>query len=1196
MTTSDPIRSRPGVWRWVVSCFSCLFVPFVIQTLHAVQPYQPTHPDPVLEPWRWRTFPELKGLGLRCMAEDKDGSMWFGVDDGVRRYDGVTWTPYTEADGILGAPVGTLCATKDGSLYAGTALGISRFRDGAWRRVFPPEGDLPWPVTDLMEASDGSLWAGTEWGALRLFRGEAVIYTTEEIGAALRVLAPGVSLSVVPDGAAPARSWGEGVGIEVLTSSSLSSTTTLQVIRALAPGGPGEAAGLKVGDRITAVDGQSEVTRRRLNGPAGTSLTLTVRREGLPEPFEVTVTRQEVEGTYYDFRVYDVYGDRGGVVWFGLSRGVEGGEIVRYDPRFKPGASSSAAPETAWRLYTEEDGLEIGGGPRIAQTRDGVIWTVSSNGFRGVNRFDGKTWTHFRLRTLGGNNLNTSILETGDGTVWISGYEQLHAFRDAAWRVYRSPEVSVSLHRAQLLEASDGALWVAGVGQEAARLDYRTNRWTTYEGLHFEDETPDGAQWFISWRDSSIVRYDPRFKPGAGSSAASEPALSETKGQGGMTQSPGQAWTRYGVEDGVMDDPWILIATREGDLWAAGRHDSTAATARFDPSASSGQGGTKWSLQTHPQLSSSIHPWGIYESADGGVWFSAWVGIFQERGQLGGLLRFNGKTWDHYTPPEAPRAAYGIGQTGDGVLWFGGGRLRRFDGQAWTEVTEPEELTSWVHGIAVADDGSLWVSTRFYGVLRFDGTTWTRYDVRDGLANNTVSQILQTADGSIWAVTDKGASRFDGRAWTTYALPTDLISGPLRQSRDGALWINGPLRGQRRTMTIRYEPDADPPETAITLSLSEVSQPGNTTLAWRGADPWRSTSDEDLQFSWRLDGGVWSAFSLEVNRIFEALPSGGHTFEVKARDRDFNEDPTPAVVQFTVIPPVWQQPWFIVLMVGLLGAIGFQTGRVVRRDRRLRESNTALSGANKELFEANVQIQEANRLKSEFLANMSHELRTPMNAIIGFTRLVMRRGAKELSDRSRENLEKVKLSADHLLGLINGILDLSKIEAGRLDVHAGSFDVKGLVNACCATVGPLVKEGVALNCEVSDGVAEANTDEVRLRQILINLLSNAAKFTDEGEIQVRVSLDGGADGKGSIVISVVDTGIGIPEDSLETIFDEFRQVDGSHTRKHQGTGLGLSITKRLAELLGGTISVESEIGKGSTFTVKVPVVYGGGEG
>ncbi|MDP6776508.1 MAG: triple tyrosine motif-containing protein, partial [Candidatus Latescibacteria bacterium] len=144
----------------------------------------------------------------------------------------------------------------------------------------------------------------------------------------------------------------------------------------------------------------------------------------------------------------------------------------------------------------------------------------------------------------------------------------------------------------------------------------------------------------------------------------------------------------------------------------------------------------------------------------------------------------------------------------------------------------------------------------------------------------------------------------------------------------------------------------------ITLSLNEVSQPGNTTLAWKGADPLRDTPDEGIQYAWRLDGSEWSPYSHGKSRIFELLPSGKHTFEVKARDRDFNEDPTPASVTFTVVPPVWQEPWFIGLMVVLLGAIGFQTGRVLRRDRLLQVGNKALSDANKELFGLNRDLQQ----------------------------------------------------------------------------------------------------------------------------------------------------------------------------------------------------------------------------------------------
>ena len=130
----------------------------------AVEPYQPVQPDPILETWRWRSFPELKGLGLQCMAEDRDGNMWFGVKDGVRVYDGVTWTAYTQAHGLPGTPVHTLCVTRDGRVYAGTQEGISQFEEGIWKPVFLAKKDQTWNVVDVLEASDGSLWAATSVG------------------------------------------------------------------------------------------------------------------------------------------------------------------------------------------------------------------------------------------------------------------------------------------------------------------------------------------------------------------------------------------------------------------------------------------------------------------------------------------------------------------------------------------------------------------------------------------------------------------------------------------------------------------------------------------------------------------------------------------------------------------------------------------------------------------------------------------------------------------------------------------------------------------------------------------------------------------------------------------------------------------------------------------------------------------------
>jgi CheY-like chemotaxis protein/anti-sigma regulatory factor (Ser/Thr protein kinase) len=218
---------------------------------------------------------------------------------------------------------------------------------------------------------------------------------------------------------------------------------------------------------------------------------------------------------------------------------------------------------------------------------------------------------------------------------------------------------------------------------------------------------------------------------------------------------------------------------------------------------------------------------------------------------------------------------------------------------------------------------------------------------------------------------------------------------------------------------------------------------------------------------------------------------------------------------------------------------------------------------------------------------MSHELRTPMNAIIGFTRLVMRRTKDILPTREHDNLGKILTSADHLLNLINDILDLSKIEAGRMEVHSSSFALEPLVDLCLRTVEPLVRsDGLRLTKEIEPGLSPLFTDQDKLKQIVVNLLSNAVKFTDEGTITVTARQR-----HGQVAIAVRDSGIGIPADKLELIFEEFRQVDSSTTRRYSGTGLGLSISRHLARLLGGDISVQSSVGLGSSFTVIIPLRY-----
>jgi len=234
-----------------------------------------------------------------------------------------------------------------------------------------------------------------------------------------------------------------------------------------------------------------------------------------------------------------------------------------------------------------------------------------------------------------------------------------------------------------------------------------------------------------------------------------------------------------------------------------------------------------------------------------------------------------------------------------------------------------------------------------------------------------------------------------------------------------------------------------------------------------------------------------------------------------------------------------------------------------------------------ELTEAKLKAEESDHLKSAFLASMSHELRTPLNSIIGFTGILMQGMAGPLTDEQKKQLRMVQGSSKHLLELINDVLDISKIEAGRLQIFGESFKIDLLIIMTVSSLRPFAeKKGLQLNYEIEPNIPEIHSDKRRIEQILINLINNAIKFTDEGRIEVKCFRQ-----DDDLLIQVSDTGMGIKEKDLDDIFSTFRQVDTGLNRVKEGSGLGLAICRRLSELLGGRITVESEYGKGSTFTV-----------
>ncbi len=350
------------------------------------------------------------------------------------------------------------------------------------------------------------------------------------------------------------------------------------------------------------------------------------------------------------------------------------------------------------------------------------------------------------------------------------------------------------------------------------------------------------------------------------------------------------------------------------------------------------------------------------------------------------------------------------------------------------------------------------------------------------------------------------------------------------------------------------------------------------------------SDDESVQRRVRANGANLTSF---VSNVLTRSGEQRYRGEIQLAD-PLTGRPLPVeALAGTILSEQRELMWVVTILHDLTEAI--EKARLYEQlkhasaelERKVQEATAELAEQNELLRRQHIALEQASALKSQFLANMSHEFRTPLNAILGYTHMLLNNVTGQVSEPQRKSLSRIDSNSRHLLALINDILDITRIEAGRMPLNVTTFRVVELVHEVMSELEPIIRRSnLEVVSKLRGTVPPLRTDRQKVKQIVLNLLSNALKFTPSGSVTILASYDGRAR---EVSIAVRDTGVGIGRDDQVKVFEDFRQLDSSPTRGYGGTGLGLSICRRLASMLGGTIDLDSEHGKGSTFTLRLPV-------
>lgn len=838
--------------------------------------------------------------------------------------------------------------------------------------------------------------------------------------------------------------------------------------------------------------------------------------------------------------ILSIFEDRHGHLWIGTY----GGGVNRLDPatglfthyQAKPGGLSN---NEVWTIY--QDGSKR-------------LWFGTTGG---LNIFDpvSRQFTYFSKqlhnpRSLSGNVIRC-IFRDRSGVIWIgtalAGMNKLNRNKLVFSHYRNDPNDMGSLSNNNVLalyEDRQKVLWAA-TQDGLNKLNRETGDFTRFQ---HEPNNPH------SLGDSRVMcLYEDREKQ----------FWVGTLGGLFILDRISQRFSRYIIDpkdtSTIRDRITAIMEDSQGILWVG----SVGGLTKLD--YKSNKNSRYFHNAENPSSLSHNLVYALQEDSSGAIWVGTHKGLNRLRNDSGTFERFEAAP-DYPGSLTNNRINYLL-EDRSGILWVGtDGGLGKFhrESQSFTVYDKEEGLpNNAVYGILEDERGNLWISTA-NGLAAFNPSSerFYNYDTSDGLQSNAFlySSCCRSQEGEMFFGGVNGFSAFFPKRLRENLNPAPIVFTRLLVSNKpvsigqeiaGSVILNVHI-SQTRKIDLTYK------HTGLTVDYSSLhySAPERNQYAFKM---------EGLDKNWKYVG----------NRHFAAYPylaPGRYVLRVKGADKNGVWNEEGAGLKITVHPPPWRTWWAISLYI--LALAGIVAGYVRSQRKKLAYERSV-----------NERLRQVDRLKDEFLANTSHELRTPLNGIIGIAESLVQGVTGQLPRPTVDNLKMVALSGKRLSSLVNDILDYSKLKEKDLQLQLRSVDIKSLTDVVLMVSKPLTTgKKLMLKNRISEGIPLVYADEDRLQQIMHNLVGNAIKFTDTGSVSVDAVKE-----KNWVKVSITDTGIGVPAEKFGAIFASFEQVDGSTAREYGGTGLGLSISKRLVELHGGAIGVESEVGKGSTFWYTLPV-------